>query len=340
MAADKLEIPFFIGLTLIATALVIFIFLPFLGAIVLAITLSILFHPIYSELQKIIPRWPGLAAFITVIAGIVIILLPLTYFGFKIFAETQNLYIHVTSGNTGNFFEFIQSIIHKYIPWFTVDFDQYAKQLLQMLAGSLGSIFSTITSLTISLLISLFTFYYLLKDGYRLKNAIIKISPLSNQNTDEILTKMSHMANSVIKGSLVVAIAQGILVGLGFFAFGLSNPVLWGSVAIVASLIPMAGTALVIVPGVISLFLSGNIAGAIALGIWGIILVGLADNFLRPYLIERDSKIHPLLALLSVLGGLAVFGTTGLLLGPLILSLFLALMDIYPKLALNRNGKR
>jgi predicted PurR-regulated permease PerM len=340
MATRQFEIPFFVGLILIATALVIFVFLPFLGAIVLAITLSILFHPIYSALQRVMPRWPGLAAFITMLSGVIIILIPLTYFGFKIFAETQDLYIHVTSGNTGNFFEFIQNIIQKYIPWFTVDFDQYVKQFLSMLAGSLGSIFSTITSLTISLLISLFTFYYLLKDGYRLKNAIVKISPLSHQNTEEILTKMSHMANSVIKGSLVVAIVQGILAGLGFFAFGLPNPVLWGSVAIVASLIPVAGTALVIVPGVISLFLSGNIAFAIALGIWGIILVGLADNFLRPYLIERDSKVHPLLALLSVLGGLAVFGATGLLLGPLILSFFLALLDIYPTLILKRNGKK
>ncbi|MFA5872214.1 MAG: AI-2E family transporter [Parcubacteria group bacterium] len=339
MATKQFETPFFIGLILIATALVIFILLPFLGAIVLAITLSILFHPIYSILQRAMPRWPGLAAFMTMLAGVIIILLPLAYFGFKIFAEAQNLYIHVTAGNTGAFLGFVQNLIQKYAPWFTIDFNQSAKQLLSMLAASIGSIFSTLTSLTISFLISIFTFYYLLKDGYRLKAALVKIIPLPHENTEEILTKLSHMANSVIKGSLVVAIVQGILVGLGFFAFGLPNPVLWGSVAIVASLIPVAGTALVLVPGVISLFLSGNVAGAIALGIWGIILVGLADNFLRPYLIERDSKIHPLLALFSVLGGLAVFGVTGLLLGPLILSFFLALLDIYPALILKRNGR-
>ncbi len=168
---------------------------------------------------------------------------------------------------------------------------------------------------------------------------MVKISPLSPENSAEIVNRLQTMTGSVITGTVAMAVIHGILVGLGFLLFGLTNPVLWGLVAVVAAFIPIIGTALVVIPGIFWLVLTQNLAGAIGLALWGILMLGLIDNILRPRLIERRSKVHPLLVLLSVIGGLALFGPTGFLLGPLVLSLFLVLLEIYPALILKRGDK-
>lgn len=330
MSLKRFEIPFFIGLVVLAGALLAFVFFPYLSSIILAITLTIIFFPVFLRLRKRMPKWEGLASFLTVILAIIIILGPISFFGYKIFQEAQDLYARVASGNLGILTEFLNNKFGQALPWLSVDFNQYIKQILATLVGGVGPIFSRLTNSTIVLLLSMFTFYYLLKDADRVRRGIIKISPLSENFTEEIISELSNMANSVIKGSLVVAIIQGFLVGVGFFIFGLSGAVLWGSVAAIAALIPLLGTSIIAVPGIIALFLSGNIAAAVGLLIWSLLLVGLIDNFLRPKLIGRKTHIHPLLVFFSVLGGLAVFGATGLLLGPLVLSFFLALVKIYP----------
>jgi len=138
--------------------------------------------------------------------------------------------------------------------------------------------------------------------------------------------------NSVVKGSLIVGVVQGVLTGVGFALFGVPNPALWATIAAIASLIPTIGTGLVLIPGISYLFLVGASSNAIGLIIWGVFAVGLVDNFLGPKLIERGVKIHPFLILLSVLGGIGLFGPIGFLAGPLILSWLFALLDMYPAL--------
>jgi predicted PurR-regulated permease PerM len=133
-----------------------------------------------------------------------------------------------------------------------------------------------------------------------------------------------------VRGHLVIGILQGLVVGFGFFIFGVPSPVIWGVAAAVASLIPMIGTSLVIIPGILILLLAGSLVQAIGLLIWGIFAVGLIDDLLGPYLIERGIKIHPFLILLSALGGIALLGPVGFLAGPVILALLFALLDLYP----------
>ncbi len=336
MTSSRFETPFFVGLLLFSVALALFILYPCLDAVVLAVTLAILFRPIHGKLRNLMPGWEGLAALITVILAVAIILAPLTFFGFRIFKEAQGLYTSFASGGKGPFLEFIHDKLAKLAPGFNLDLTQYAQQILAALVGSLGSILSKIVSVFGTFFLAIFALYYFLKDGTRLEDTITRTSPLSKKNTTEIISKLHIMANSVIKGTLAVAVVQGVFVGLGFLIFGLPSPVLWGSVSIVAALIPIIGTAIVVVPGIISLALSGDLVAAIGFMAWGILAVGLIDNFLRPRLIERKAKVHPLLVLLSVIGGLALFGPTGFLLGPLALSLFLTLLEIYPILILAR----
>lgn len=338
MDSKHFEISFFMWLALLSTALMVFIFFPFLDAIVIAITLAVLFHPLYIYLKRFMPKFEGLASFFTVLFSIIIILTPLVFFGFQILKEAQGLYNNLTSSNTIPVISFFHEQLNKLAPWFNIDIKQYVEQIISSLVGNLGLIVSKLSNIAMTLFLSLVAFYFLLKDSRKLKDSVIKISPLSEENTHKIISKLSSTTKGVIKGSLIVASVQGILVGFGFWIFGLDNPVLWGSVSIVASLIPVVGAGLVVVPGIISLILSGSMLNSIGFAIWCFLLVGVADNFLRPYLIENNSNIHPLLVLFSVLGGLVIFGATGFLLGPLVLSFFLALIEIYPIIILKKNN--
>ena len=177
--------------------------------------------------------------------------------------------------------------------------------------------------------IFLVALYYLFKDGHKLKKAVVALSPLRDIYDETIFSKLALAINSVIRGSLTVALVQGILTAVGFAIFGVPNATLWGSVAAIAALIPGIGTALVLLPAIFYLFFNGETFFAVGLFLWGMTAVGLIDNFLGPKLVERGIRLHPFLILLSILGGISFFGPLGFLLGPLALSLFFVLLEIY-----------
>ena len=175
----------------------------------------------------------------------------------------------------------------------------------------------------------LIAFYFFLKDGSKLKDYFVELSPLDDKDDEKIISRLKQAVSATVKGSLSIGLIQGTLTGIGFAIFGVPNAVLWGTVAAVAALIPGVGTALIILPAILFLFVPENTFGAFGLLAWGLLAVGLIDNFLSPRLVGRGMKLHPLLVFISVLGGLAFFGPLGFLLGPLSVSVFLALIDIY-----------
>mgnify|MGYP001572074651 FL=1 len=177
--------------------------------------------------------------------------------------------------------------------------------------------------------IFLVALYYLFKDGDKLKTAVVSLSPLQDIHDETIFNKLEVTINSVIRGSLAIALIQGILTAIGFAIFGVPNATLWGSVAAIAALVPGIGTALVLLPAILYLYLSGETLSAVGLLLWGMTAVGLVDNFLGPKLVERGMQLHPFLILLSILGGISFFGPLGFLLGPLILGLLFALLEVY-----------
>ena len=156
----------------------------------------------------------------------------------------------------------------------------------------------------------LFALFYLLRDGGKFKRALISLSPLIDSYDEKIIQKVKQAIKSVVAGSLVVSLAQGISTGLGFYIFGVPNPALWGSFAVVSALIPGFGTSLVLIPGILYLFIESTQIHAIGLLIWGALAVGLVDNVLGPMLVNRGVQIHPFIILLSVMGGLVFFGPT------------------------------
>ncbi len=332
---NNLQNYFFLLALLGVLILAFFIFLPYLNALLLAAVFAILFRPLYRQF-KIWTGGQGTAAFCTLIVVLILIITPLFFFGREVFSETRNVLSHIENdgGTWGNLSAKFESLVKNIAPNADVDsiqldLRQYASQVLSWVVGHFGSVFSSIARIIVMLFIWLIAFYYFLKDGTRLKQYMIELSPLANLYDLEIFNKMHSAVNSVIRGSLVIAVIQGVLSGVGFTIFNVPNAALWGGIAMIAALIPGVGTSLVLIPAIIYLFVTGTLGNAVGMLVWSVIAVGLIDNFLGPKLVGDRIKVHPLLILLAVLGGIGLFGPIGFITGPLVLSLLFALLDIY-----------
>ena len=158
---------------------------------------------------------------------------------------------------------------------------------------------------------------------------MLKLSPLSSEADEKIMAKLTQTINGVVKGYLLIAFIQGTLMGIGLAIFHIPNPAIWAVVAGIASIIPPLGTAVVSVPAILFLFLTGNVGMAIGLLVWAVFVVGAGDNLLNPYIVGHKINIPPFLILFSVLGGIALLGPVGILIGPLTVALLYTLTDIY-----------
>ncbi len=345
MKYHKLQIYFFTAIFLIVLALSIIIFIPYLGPIVLALIFAIIFEPLHkiflNFFRKYIKWRKGhvaevFAAVMTLIVFLLILLGPLFLVGFQVASEIKSLYAKIAGGGSFAFLNqitgYIESQVAVYIPNFSLNLSAYSEQVLRWVTGNTNAFFQGVGSFVLGIFLCLLAFYYFLKDGHMLKNFFLKTSPLPDEDDKKVLFKMKNAVNSIIRGSLAVAVIQGILTGIGFAIFGIPNPTLWGSVAAISALIPTLGTTLVLVPGIFYLFFIGETSFAVGLLIWGVVAVGLIDNFLGPFLMKQGTPIHPFLILLSVLGGLSFFGLLGFLIGPLVISLLYALFDIYSEI--------
>jgi predicted PurR-regulated permease PerM len=335
MVSSRSESYFSIGILLAAAVLVVLVFLPELDAIVLGISVAVLFQPWYVALKKALHDRSGAAAAIIVLLAVAIILVPLSFLGLQMFAEAQGLYGQIASGGASAVptIVWFRTAIHQWLPSLNIDLTPYIQQVLGFLIGDIGPIFSGVLAAVGTLFLSFFALYYFLKDGSKLRTAIVEHGPLPPAHAEEILARLYSRAGSVIRGSLLVAALYGVLTGIGFFIFGLPSAILWGAVTAVASFIPGIGVLLIVVPGIVSLYLGGNIVGAIGLLAWLLLMSTSIEVYLRPRLLGGKEKIHPMLMLFAVLGGLSFFGPIGLLLGPLALSLLLTLLESYPKLS-------
>lgn len=334
-SARKVEIAFFFLAVAIAAALSFFILRPYLGAIFVAIVFSVAFGSLHDFFLRVC-RGRNLAALATIVFLFLSVLIPATLFGFFVFDDAQKLYISAAQGESlldqaDRLAAPIERGLQAFIPDIKIALSDYLEEGLSFLVGNLGGAFAQMVGLVFKAVIMLLALFYLLRDGKELHSYVVKLSPLSNEYDERILKRLGDAINSVVKGRLLIVFIQGILSALGFFLFGIPHPLLMGALTVLAALVPAIGVAIVFVPAVLYLFFTGGVVVASGLLIFGV-LIGMIDNLLGPILFERGMKIHPLLILLSILGGLAFFGPIGFLAGPVTLSLLFALLDIYPLL--------
>lgn len=328
------EIYFLFALLASAFVIVFFIFKPFLYALILAVIFATTFAPVHKKILKTLPQYEGIAAILTVLFFLLVIVVPISLLSTQIFREATQLYSSlIDNGGAAGLSQNIEGLLRSagftFLPSGTLDFSSYIKQGLSFLIQNLDIIFSNVAKMMLDIFILLVALYYLFKEGSRLKKIIVEISPLRDIYDEAIFNKLEHAINGVVRGNFSVVIIQGFLTAIGLTIFGVPSPILWGSVASVAALVPGLGTSLVLVPSILFLFFSGATAGATGLFIWWVGGIGLVDNILGPRLVGRGVRLHPFLILLSILGGIIFFGPLGFLLGPLSFSLLFAFTEIY-----------
>jgi predicted PurR-regulated permease PerM len=331
METKKGKVFLFILLALVAI-LVTMIFRPFIVVLAISMALAVGLYPIFKWVRRRMVRgvsWA--AAAITVLIYLIVLAVPLYFIGAKVVSEAGSLYNSITNGGVG------QQFIDNIVAWINVNFPgSTGLAIKEKIAGSatfltstFGTIFSSTLNTVFSFLLILLSLFYFLKDGEHFRSYIIDLSPLADRNDDRILTKLANAVNGVIRGYIFIALIQGVLLGLGLYIFGVPNPVLWGVLAGIASMVPSIGTALVALPAILYLAILGTPVHAIGLTIWSLALVGTIDNLLQPIIVGKSIDLPPIAVLFSVLGGVTLFGVAGLIVGPLSLSLFLTLVSIY-----------
>lgn len=330
MKTTSVEKWYFFALFFLTAALVVYIFRPFLAVLVVGASFAVVLYPIFSWLRsKNVPE--RLAAMLVVLLFTVALGVPLFAIGTLVFHQSQDVYRELVAGNGANtFFDTINNSLQKILPGgFSLDLRERVSDGVSWVTSNLADAFTSTLSTLLGVVLVFISLFYFLKDGAHWGKELIKFSPLSDRDDEKILTKLAAAINGVLKGYLFIAVVQGLLMGAGLAFFGVPNPALWGLVAMITSLLPTIGTSLVSVPAILYLVTIGQPWDALGLAIWSVFLVGAIDNFLSPIVVGNRINVPPMFILFAVLGGVAILGPVGLLIGPLSVSLLYTLTSIY-----------
>lgn len=309
-----------------------------LGVLLIAAALSSLLLGFHDWLTRKLSGHRGLAAALIVFLLFVVILVPLSALAAvviqQLISEVSQASVdwrptvanlHLWLSHFGRFGRPLEPLVKQLAPKIT----DAAPALAQHAAIIVASIGSTLVNLTLSLFLMALAVYYFLVDGPGIRDRILRLLPLPSSDSQLFLRRFREVSVAVVLGNLGTALGQGLFATIGYLLFGAPLPFLWGAATAVAALVPMLGTSLVWVPLAL-------VVGAHRGWIWGgglvgysLVMVGLMDNVLRPILTRRGLEIHPLAIFIAVFGGLAAFGVAGLFFGPLVIALFLTVLDIY-----------
>jgi predicted PurR-regulated permease PerM len=314
---------------------VIWILFPFLRTILLSLVLVYLFYPIFAKIEIKLKN-KSLASLLTVIIIVLCFMIPATFVTRTLIVEsthTYNTIKNVTESNNVTLAKVNELVQSKT----GVDFDlvEVVRGAVRYITEQGKELLTSIPARVLNFFILLFLMYYIFKEHKAIRNFIIKMLPFPVKEKTRLLTQFADVVYGVLYGQIVTAIVQGVLAGIGYAIFGLPSPVLWAIITMLFALVPMIGTAAIWVPASIYLFIVGFSTGpfgwgpGVALFLYGLLIVGLVDNFLRPILIGEKSGIHPALVLLGAFGGLGVFGFIGIIIGPLVIAVFKQLLIAY-----------
>ena len=311
---------------------------PFYGAVFWGSVLALMFQPLYRRLLGRMRGRQNLAALATLAVILLIVILPLTLVGVSLVQEVTNLYVKVKAGeiNFGRYFERIVSILPSWITGLLdrlglVDFPALQAKLIagltkrsEALAGRAVDIGGEAIDLVIGFCIAMYLLFFLLRDGVGVSRDIRAAIPLEPGPKERLLERFTTVIRATVKGNILVAAAQGTLGGIAFWVLGVNAPMLWGVVMAFLSLLPAVGAALIWVPVALYLLAIGQVWQGLGLIAFGVFVIGLIDNVLRPILVGKDTAMPDYVVLIATVGGLALFGLNGFVIGPVIVAMFLA----------------
>lgn len=319
------------------------VLLPFGGAVFWGVVLAIVFAPVYRWLLKKTNQKPNLASLLTLLLILVIVILPLTLVAVSLVDQIAQVVEMVRSGELtiGMFFSKVMAALPT---WAVNLLDRFNLTSLSSLQAKLTAAASqisqtvamqainvslyTVDFLT-SLCIMLYLLFFLLRDGATLAARIRSAVPLSRKYKQRLFNNFTTVIRATVKGNILVAIAQGALGGLAFWFLDVRAPLLWAVLMAFLSLLPAIGAALVWAPVAIYFLATGSVMEGIGLTVWGVVVIGLVDNILRPLLVGKDTKMPDYIVLFSTVGGMALFGLNGFVIGPVVAALFLSAWDLF-----------
>lgn len=316
---------------------------PFIGAVFWGLTLSILFQPLNKRLRQRLPRNPNLTALITLLLCLLGVILPLVLIGSSLVSETVLIYNHMSSGQLdfGTYFQRINDGMPAWLTRFLERIDLASAQEIQnklssvaaeagkLIAGKAVDFGQNTLGFVVSFGVMLYLLFFLLRDGTQLATLVRNAIPLEKAHKQRLEEKFATVIRATVKGNLAVAMAQGALGGLIFWILDIQAPVLWGVLMAFLSLLPAVGASLIWGPVSIYFIATGNTTQGLILAAYGVVVIGLVDNLLRPVLVGKDTKLPDYIVLISTLGGMSIFGLSGFVIGPTIAALFIACWDIF-----------
>ena len=311
---------------------------PFLNVILWATVLVILFYPVHRRLVERLKK-PSLAALISCVLVILIILVPVTLITLAVINELSgavetvqagvNYLLDPNSRLTGPILNFL----NRYIDVTQLRSEEFLVERLRGVGGQLAGrtlgFIGGVVGAIVQTFFVIFTMYYLFRDGENISRTVRDSLPLERQQAESVMTRTRDVIDASVYGVLTIAIIQGTLGGLAFWILGLRSAIIWAVVMTFLSMVPMLGAFIVWVPAAIYLAVTGHVTKALLLALWGTLVIGMIDNFLRPKLVGSRTRLHELFIFFSVLGGLNVFGVLGVVLGPVVLAITLSLIDVY-----------
>lgn len=317
---------------------------PFLTPFLLASILAIAMNPAKSWLSRRTHR-PGLAIFLITTATVLLLAVGLVFMGFAVTQELTSAYDAISrrSFEEGGWLalvnhtsDWVLDALASRVPVNreAIRTEIYArmKALTGYLLKNVGAAVGGATSIVITGLLTAVFLYFLLRDGKDWVDRLAALIPLEPRTTANIIQKVNDSVVANVNGVLAVGAAQGFALSVGFWLVGVRSPVLWGVLGGLASVIPVVGSPLVWVPVVVGFVVLGSYWKALILGLWSALLVGSIDNLLRPIVVGAREKQHPIIIALAAIGGTYAFGTLGILLGPVVVSLIAALIEEIQKL--------
>ena len=341
MREQRLQRTFFLGLLLVVTLAFLWLVGPFFKPIFWAVVLATLFYPTFRWWERQVGGRSVLASVSTIVTIVVIVIVPLLLVGFLVAAEASSVYQRLADGRmnlpmTARDLREMVPAVADLLERVGVNLKDLQEQLSSAALGASQFLATNVVAFGQNALrgtglffLSLYLLFFFLRDGTDLLEQIVGVLPLGDARERRLFEKFAEVARATIKGTIVIGLVQGLLGGLIFWGLGIEAAALWGVVMAVLSLLPAGGAALVWGPAAIVLIATGRLLEGVLLLVFGTLIIGLADNVLRPVLVGRDTQMPDYLVLLTTLGGLLLFGLSGVVIGPVIGALFLTVWDMF-----------
>ncbi len=336
-----------VALFFLIAAVIFYLFyrmiIPFFAPITWAAVFVIIFFPLYQwVLRKV--RSKGLASLIMCLFIIILIIGPIAYLFAALVKEAADAVTRVNDMYRNGELDKILTIdfpwvnivkekLSRYYDLSQVNLDQLIKDSIDKVSGVILSqtswLITNATKTIFYFFLMIFTMYYFFKDGERIIDKIKRLMPISSQQVEVIFDQLRDVIQATMYGGVVVAMIQGLMGGIMFAAFGIPSAIFWGAIMAFLSIIPFLGAFIVYVPAGIILLLGGSYVKGILIIVLGAAIISQSDNVLRPYLISGRTAMHPLMLFFAIMGGIALFGILGLVVGPLIAAIFVTLLRIF-----------